>query len=210
MKAPRQGKKKRFLKKPAKEAMPFYISGRKGRKNMELKGSKTEQNLITAFAGESQARNKYAMFAGAAKKEGYEQIAGIFQTTADNEYAHAKIWLKELSGIQDVKQNLAVAAAGENSEWTQMYPEFAQVAKEEGFDHIAWLFEHVGEIEKEHEERFKRTLENVEQNKVFTKDGSAIWICRNCGYIHKGPAAPEICPVCAHPKAYFEVFHQLP
>ncbi len=177
---------------------------------MELKGSKTEQNLITAFAGESQARNKYTFFAEAAKKEGFEQIAGIFHVTAENERAHAKIWLNELSGIQNTKENLAIAAAGENSEWTQMYPEFAKVAKEEGFDRIAWLFEHVGDIEKEHEERFKRTLENVEQNKVFTKDGSVIWICRNCGFIHEGPAAPEVCPVCAHPKAYFEVFKQLP
>lgn len=177
---------------------------------MELKGSKTEQNLITAFAGESQARNKYTFFGEVAKKEGCEQIAEIFLATADNERAHAKIWLNELSGILDTKENLAMAAAGENSEWTQMYPEFAKIAKEEGFEKIAWLFERVAEIEKEHEARFKRTLENVEQQRVFTKDGSVVWICRNCGFMHEGPAAPEVCPVCAHPKAYFEVMHPLP
>lgn len=177
---------------------------------MELNGSKTEQNLIVAFAAESQARNKYTMFANAAKKEGLEQIASIFETTAGNEYAHAKIWFKELFGIQGTKENLAVAAKGENNEWTQMYPEFANIAKEEGFDHIARLFTQVAKIEKEHEERFRRTLENVEQNKVFTKDGSVVWICRNCGYLHEGPAAPEQCPVCSHPKAYFEVHIPLP
>ncbi|MBR4874328.1 MAG: rubrerythrin family protein [Clostridia bacterium] len=177
---------------------------------MELKGTKTEQNLITAFAGESQARNKYLMFAGSAKKEGFEQIAAIFQATADNEFAHAKMWLKELSGIKTTKENLAVAAAGENSEWKQMYPEFAQIAKEEGFERIAKLFSYVADIEKEHEERFVRALENVEQNKVFTKDSKTVWICRNCGHIYEGTSAPEVCPVCAHPKAYFEVFKQLP
>lgn len=177
---------------------------------MELKGSKTEQNLITAFAGESQARNKYTMFAGVAKKEGYEQLAAVLQATADNEYAHAKIWLKELSGIQSTEENLAMAAAGENSEWSQMYPAFAKTAEEEGFTRLANLFTQVANIEKEHEERFLRALENVKQKKVFSKENQAIWICRNCGYIHKGTNAPTVCPVCAHPQAYFEIFHALP
>lgn len=177
---------------------------------MELKGSKTEQNLITAFAGESQARNKYTMFAQAAKKEGFEQLAAVFQLTADNEFAHAKMWLKELSGIQSTQQNLAVAAAGENSEWRQMYPEFAKIAEEEGFSRLANLFTQVAKIEKEHEERFLRALENVKEDRVFTKEGTTVWICRNCGYIHEDTAAPEVCPVCAHPKAYFEVFRSLP
>lgn len=177
---------------------------------MELKGSKTEQNLITAFAGESQARNKYLMFASKARKDGFEQIAGILEATANNEYAHAKMWLKELSGINSTEENLKIAAAGENSEWRQMYPEFAKVAKEEGFDRISTLFSLVAQIEKEHEERFLRMLENVEKKKVFTKEGKTVWICRNCGHIHEGESAPEVCPVCAHPKAYFEVFKQLP
>lgn len=177
---------------------------------MELKGSKTEQNLITAFAGESQARNKYTMFAQAAKKEGFEQLSAVFQLTADNEYAHAKMWLKELSGIKSTEENLAAAAAGENSEWRQMYPEFAKIAEEEGFSRLANLFTQVAKIEKEHEERFLRALENVKEDRVFTKEGKAVWICRNCGYIHEDIAAPEVCPVCAHPKAYFEVFHSLP
>lgn len=177
---------------------------------MELKGSKTEQNLITAFAGESQARNKYTMFAQAAKKEGFEQLSAVFQMTADNEFAHAKMWLKELSGIQATQQNLAVAAAGENSEWRQMYPEFAKIAEEEGFSRLANLFTQVAKIEKEHEERFLRALENIKEDRVFTKEGKTVWICRNCGYIHEDVSAPEVCPVCAHPKAYFEVFHALP
>jgi len=177
---------------------------------MELKGSKTEQNLITAFAGESQARNKYTMFAQAAKKEGFEQLSAVFQLTADNEYAHAKIWLKELSGINSTEQNLAAAAAGENSEWRQMYPEFAKIAEEEGFSRLASLFSQVAKIEKEHEERFLRALKNVKEDRVFTKEGKTVWICRNCGYIHEDVSAPEVCPVCAHPKAYFEVFHSLP
>ncbi len=177
---------------------------------MELKGSKTEANLITAFAGESQARNKYTFFGEVAKKEGYEQIASIFLMTADNERAHAKMWLKELSGISSTAENLKMAAAGENSEWTEMYPSFAQIAKEEGFTRIATLFEQVASIEKEHEDRFKRTLENVEKNQVFTKENKQIWICRNCGHIHEGTSAPEVCPVCAHPKAYFEIMKTLP
>lgn len=177
---------------------------------MELKGSKTEQNLITAFAGESQARNKYAAFASAAKKEGFQQLADIFMKTAENEYVHSKIWLRELSGIGNTEKNLAIAAAGENSEWSMMYPEFAKVAEEEGFHRISKLFSQVADIEKEHEERFLRSLENVKQNKVFTKTGETFWICRNCGYIAKGSSAPDVCPVCSHPKAFFEEFKRLP
>lgn len=174
---------------------------------MELKGSKTEQNLMTAFAGESQARNKYTYFASKAKKEGYEQIAAIFQETADNEKEHAKIWFKLLNGgeIGTTAENLNAAADGENYEWTDMYAEFAKIAKEEGFDHIAYLFEEVGKIEKEHEERYLKLLENVKDGKVFEAGEVKIWKCRNCGHIVIGKSAPEICPVCAHPKAYFEI-----
>ena len=174
---------------------------------MELKGSKTEQNLMTAFAGESQARNKYTFFASQAKKDGYEQIAAIFQETADNEKEHAKLWFKLLNGgaIGSTEENLKAAAAGENYEWTDMYAEFAKTAKEEGFARIAYLFEEVGKIEKEHEERYKKLLENVEDGLVFSRDGDKIWKCRNCGHIVIGKQAPEICPVCSHPKAYFEI-----
>ena len=174
---------------------------------MELKGSKTEQNLMTAFAGESQARNKYTYFASKAKKEGYEQIAAIFQETADNEKEHAKMWFKLLNGgtIGSTEENLKAAASGENYEWTDMYDEFAKVAKEEGFARIAYLFEAVGKIEKEHEERYLKLLENVEEGLVFSKDGERIWKCRNCGHIVVGTRAPEVCPVCSHPKAYFEI-----
>ena len=174
---------------------------------MELKGSKTEQNLMTAFAGESQARNKYTYFASKAKKEGYEQIAAIFQETADNEKEHAKMWFKLLNGgeIGTTAENLKAAADGENYEWTDMYAEFAKIAKEEGFDHIAYLFEEVGKIEKEHEERYLKLLENVKDGKVFEAGEVKIWKCRNCGHIHIGKEAPEVCPVCAHPKAYFEI-----
>ena len=174
---------------------------------MELKGSKTEQNLMTAFAGESQARNKYTFFASQAKKDGYEQIAAIFQETADNEKEHAKLWFKLLNGgaIGSTEENLKAAAAGENYEWTDMYAEFAKTAKEEGFARIAYLFEEVGKIEKEHEERYKKLLENVENGLVFSKDGDRIWKCRNCGHIVIGKSAPQVCPVCAHPKAYFEI-----
>ena len=174
---------------------------------MELKGSKTEANLMTAFAGESQARNKYTYFASKAKKEGYEQIAAIFQETADNEKEHAKIWFKLLNDgdIPATTENLKAAAAGENFEWTDMYEEFAKVAKEEGFTKIAYLFEAVGKIEKEHEQRFLKLLENVEEGKVFECGEIKIWKCRNCGHIHIGEKAPEMCPVCAHPKAYFEI-----
>lgn len=172
---------------------------------MELKGSKTEANLRAAFSGESEARNKYTYFASVAKKEGYEQIAAIFLETAENEKEHAKLHFKYLNGIGDTMSNLADAAAGENYEWTDMYAEFAKVAKEEGFDRIAYLFEGVAKIEKEHEERYRKLLANVDEKLVFSKDGECIWVCRNCGHIHIGKDAPEVCPVCAHPKAYFEL-----
>ena len=174
---------------------------------MELKGSKTEQNLMTAFAGESQARNKYTYFASKAKKEGYEQIAAIFQETADNEKEHAKMWFKLLNGgeIGTTAENLNAAADGENYEWTDMYAEFAKTAKEEGFTRIAYLFEEVGKIEKEHEERYLKLLENVKDGKVFEAGEVKIWKCRNCGHIVVGTKAPEVCPVCSHPKAYFEI-----
>jgi len=168
-------------------------------------GTKTEKNLMEAFAGESQARNKYTYFASAAKKAGYEQLAALYLETADQEKEHAKMWLKEFHGIHDIEANLEDAAAGENYEWTEMYAEFAKTAKEEGFDRIAYLFEAVGKIEKEHEERYRKLLENVKGGLVFSKDGDAVWICRNCGHIHIGKTAPEVCPVCAHPKAYFEL-----
>ena len=173
----------------------------------ELKGTKTEKNLIEAFAGESQARNKYTYFASKAKKEGYEQIAAIFQETADNEKEHAKLWFKLLNGgdIGTTSENLVAAAEGENYEWTDMYDRMAKEAKEEGFDRIAYLFEAVGKIEKEHEERYKKLLSNVEGGLVFSRDGEAIWKCRNCGHIVIGKVAPEVCPVCAHPKSYFEI-----
>ena len=172
---------------------------------MDLKGTKTEANLKAAFAGESQARNKYTYFASQAKKDGYEQIAAIFEETAHNEKEHAKMWLKELNGIGSTAENLKAAADGENYEWTDMYDEFAKVAKEEGFDRIAYLFEAVGKIEKEHEERFKKLLENVEEGKVFEAGEVKIWKCRNCGHIVVGTKAPEVCPVCRHPQAYFEI-----
>ena len=174
---------------------------------MELKGSKTEKNLMEAFAGESQARNKYTYFASKAKKEGYEQIAAIFQETADNEKEHAKLWFKLLNGgaIGSTEENLKAAAAGENYEWTDMYAEFAKTAKEEGFARIAYLFEEVGKIEKEHEERYLKLLENVKDGKVFEAGEVKIWKCRNCGHIVVGKKAPEVCPVCAHPQSYFEL-----
>ena len=173
---------------------------------MELKGSKTEQNLMKAFAGESQARNKYTYYASKAKKDGYEQIAALFEETAKNELEHAKIWFKELHGgaVPDTITNLNDAADGENYEWTDMYDEFASVAEEEGFKKIAFLFKSVGEIEKHHEERFRKLLKNIEDKVVFSNDGETIWICRNCGHIVVGKNAPEICPVCAHPQSYFE------
>ena len=172
---------------------------------MELKGSKTEANLWKAFAGESMARNKYTYFASKAKKEGYEQIAALFLETADNEKEHAKIWFKALDGIGDTASNLVAAAAGENEEWTSMYKEMAETARAEGFDKLAVLFEGVGEIEKEHEERYRALLKNLNDGMVFQKDGVYIWKCRNCGHIHVGKEAPQVCPVCAHPQAYFEL-----
>lgn len=172
---------------------------------MELKGSKTEKNLLAAFAGESQARNKYTYFASAAKKEGYEQISNIFNLTADNEKEHAKIWFKLLDGIGSTPENLKAAAGGEHYEWTEMYKEFAEEAKKEGFTDIERLFTMVAEIEKHHEERYLELLKNIEENKVFKKDEKKTWICRNCGYIFTGENAPEKCPVCAHPKSYFEL-----
>ena len=169
-----------------------------------LKGSKTEQNLMAAFAGESQARNKYTYYASRAKKDGYEQIAAIFQETADNEKEHAKIWFKLLhDGMPETMANLKDAAEGENYDWTEMYAEFAKEAKEEGFDRIAALFELVAKIEKEHEERYRKLLANIESGIVFAREGETVWQCRNCGHLHVGKDAPQVCPVCDHPQAYF-------
>ena len=174
---------------------------------MELKGSKTEQNLMTAFAGESQARNKYTYYASKAKKDGYEQIAALFEETANNEKEHAKMWFKELHGgeVPDTITNLNDAADGENYEWTDMYEEFAKTAEEEGFTAIAAKFKAVGAIEKHHEERYRKLLKNIEDEVVFSKDEDTIWICRNCGHVVIGKKAPKVCPVCAHPQSYFEV-----
>jgi rubrerythrin len=173
---------------------------------MEFKGSKTERNLEIAFAGESQARNKYTYFASQAKKEGYEQIAAIFLETADNEKEHAKLWFKYLHGgkVPTTAENLLAAAEGENYEWTDMYATFAKEAKEEGFVEIAALFEAVAKIEKTHEERYRKLLAAVEAGTVFTRDSEIAWVCSNCGHHHYGEKAPELCPVCKHPKAYFE------
>ena len=172
----------------------------------EIKGTKTEQNLNAAFAGESQARVKYQFYASKAKKEGYEQISAIFQETSDNEKEHAKIWHKLLhDGVADTMTNLKDAAAGENYEYTDMYKKFAEDAREEGFNEIAELFEKVGEIEKHHEERYRKLIENIEKGMVFKGDGVTVWKCRNCGYIHIGDSAPEKCPVCDHPQSYFEI-----
>lgn len=171
----------------------------------KYKGTKTEQNLLAAFAGESQARNKYTFFASTAKKEGFEQISAIFLKTADNEKEHAKMWLKELSGIGNTAENLGAAADGENYEWTDMYEDFAKTAEEEGFNELAAKFRAVAAIEKHHEERYRALLSNVEAQEVFKKSEVKVWECRNCGHIVVGTAAPEICPVCAHPQAYFEI-----
>lgn len=172
----------------------------------ELKGSRTESNLFAAFAGESQARNKYTYYASKAKKEGYEQIAALFEETANNEKEHAKIWFKLLhDGVQDTLSNLQDAAEGENYEWTDMYVTFAQEAKEEGFTQIANLFEEVAKIERAHEERYRKLIENIEGGLVFSKDGDMIWQCINCGHVVIGKNAPEVCPVCNHPKAYFQI-----
>ncbi len=168
-------------------------------------GTQTEKNLEAAFAGESQARNKYTYFASKAKKEGFEQIAAIFQQTADNEKEHAKMWFKELNGIGDTAENLAAAADGENYEWTDMYEGFAKTAEEEGFTALAAKFRLVAAIEKRHEERYRALLKNVEMSEVFAKSEVKVWECRNCGHIVVGEKAPEMCPVCAHPKAYFEI-----
>ena len=171
----------------------------------DLKGTKTEKNLWEAFAGESQARNKYTYFASKAKKDGYVQIAKIFEETAANEKEHAEIWFKLLNGIGSTAENLKSAAEGENYEWTDMYFEMAKDAREESFDHIAFLFDEVGKIEKEHEGRCRRLLANVEGGLVFSRDGDMIWQCSNCGHIHVGKKAPEVCPVCVHPQAYFQI-----
>lgn len=173
---------------------------------MELKGSKTEANLNTAFAGESMARNKYDYFASAAKKEGYELISAIFSETAHNEKEHAKIWFKLINdGIGTTVDNLKAAAAGENYEWTEMYAEFAKTAKEEGFDKIAYLFEKVADIEKHHEERYRAFVDMLEKGAAFVCEDVVVWRCRNCGHLHIGTSAPAVCPVCAHPQAFFEV-----
>lgn len=174
---------------------------------MKLKGSKTESNLMAAFAGESQARNKYTYYASKAKKEGYEQIAAIFEETANNEKEHAKLWFKLLhdGDIPDTITNLKDAASGENYEWTDMYKSFAETAREEGFDDIAYLFEGVGKIEKSHEERYLKLVGNIEDNLVFQKGEETVWICRNCGHIYVGNEAPKICPICKHPQAFMEV-----
>lgn len=172
-----------------------------------LKGTKTEKNLMTAFAGESEARNKYTYFASKAKKDGYVQIASIFEETANNEKEHAKMWYKLLHGgeIGSTVENLVEAANGENYEWTDMYAGFAKEAKEEGFDHIAFLFEKVAAIEKEHEERYRKLLANIQGDLVFSREGDVIWQCANCGHICVGKKAPEVCPVCAHPQSYFQI-----
>ena len=174
---------------------------------MKLKGSKTEQNLMVAFAGESQARNKYNFFASKARKDGFEQIAAIFEETANNEKEHAKLWFKELNGgeVPSTEENLLAAAEGENYEWTDMYDTFAKIAEEEGFTAIAAKFRAVAAIEKEHEERYRKLLKNIKDGLVFSRDGDKIWVCRNCGHVHVGKDAPEICPVCSHPQAFFEI-----
>ena len=173
-----------------------------------LKGSKTEENLRTAFSGESEARNKYTYFAGVAKKEGYEQIANIFQETADNEKAHAKLWFKHLGALGDTKENLKSAAEGEHYEWSEMYKDFAKTAKEEGFDEIAQQMEKVAAVEKHHEERYLKLLDNIKQGIVFKRDKQYSWICLNCGYLHEGDTAPDICPACVHPQSHFKLHAQ--
>ena len=171
----------------------------------KYEGTKTEQNLKEAYAGESMARNKYIYYASVAKSQGYEQIADLFLETANNELAHAKLWLKELEGIGDTLTNLQQGANGENYEWTEMYAQFAQDAESEGFNELAKLFRSVADIEKTHEERFRKLIENVETQKVFEKSGVVTWVCRNCGHVVIGEKAPDVCPVCKHPRAYFEI-----
>ena len=177
----------------------------------ELKGTKTEKNLMEAFAGESQARNKYTFYASKAKKDGYEQIAAIFTETADNEKEHAKLWFKELHNgeVPDTLTNLLDAAAGEHGEWTKMYKQMAEEAREEGFNTIAYKFDAVAAIEKRHEERYLKLAELIREGKVYKKSEKKMWICRNCGHVHIGESAPEVCPVCNHPKSYFQVFNEL-
>ncbi len=172
---------------------------------MELKGSKTEKNLWEAFAGESQARNKYDYFASKAKKDGYEQIAAVFQETALNEKEHAKLWFKALSGIGSTPENLLSAAAGENHEWTEMYKRMSEEAKEEGFDELSRLFAKVAEVEASHEARYRRLAKNIETGEVWVRVGARKWQCRNCGAVVEGESAPDVCPVCAHPRAYFQL-----
>lgn len=173
----------------------------------DLKGTKTEKNLQAAFAGESQARNKYTYYASKARKDGFEQIAAMFEETANNEKEHAKLWFKALEGggIKETASNLADAAGGENYEWTEMYPAFAKDAREEGFEDIARKFEMVAAIEKAHEERYRRLLKNIDDAVVFSRDGDSVWVCRNCGHIVTGPKAPKVCPVCSHPQSFFEI-----
>lgn len=173
--------------------------------NNKYAGTKTEKNLWEAFAGESEARNKYTYFASVAKKAGYEQIAELFLKTAENEKEHAKLWFKELGGLGDTSENLKAAAEGENYEWTDMYERMAKDAEEEGFTRLAYLFRAVGAIEKAHEERYRALLNNVESKTVFEKSGVSVWECRNCGHIVVGTKAPQVCPVCAHPQSFFEV-----
>ena len=172
---------------------------------MEIKGTKTERNLMTAFAGETQARSKYSYFASKARKDGYNQIAEIFEETAENEKEHAKMWFQLLGGINSTEENLKNAAAGEHYEWTDMYDTFAKEAREEGLEDIARLFEGVAAIEKEHEERYRKLVENLEEGLVFSRDGDVIWQCMNCGHICIGKKAPEVCPVCSHPQSYFRI-----
>jgi len=173
---------------------------------LNLKGTKTEKNLMAAFAGESQARNKYTYYASKAKKEGYNQIAALFEETAHNEMAHAKMWFKLLhDGVPSTEENLKDAASGENYEWTDMYDQFAKEAREEGFEKVAYLLEAVGKIEKEHEERYLKLLKNLQEEKVFSKDETVVWECANCGHLHEGTDAPEMCPVCDHPRGHFKV-----
>lgn len=172
---------------------------------MDLKGTKTEANLLQAFAGESMARNKYTYFAAAARKEGYQQIAAIFEETAGNEKEHAKLWFKELGGIGTTVENLLAAAQGEHDEWTDMYANMAKEARDEGFHRIADMFDSVGKIEKSHEDRYIKLAENIQDGKVFKRDAIKVWFCRNCGHLEHGPEAPEVCPVCSHPQAFFEM-----
>jgi rubrerythrin len=183
----------------------LYKNCEENKKMKNLKGTKTEKNLIEAFAGESQARNKYTYFASVAKKEGYEQIASIFLETSENEKEHAKLHFKKLEGMGNTSENLKAAAEGENYEWSNMYPRMAKEAQEEGFEEIARMFEGIAKIEKGHEERYQKLLKNIKEEQVFKKEGEIFWKCRNCGNIYEGPEAPEICPVCKHPRAYYEV-----